>query len=83
MGRSSVLPTKEQALPGRPQRMPVPAKHFVNGAPLEGPVAQGLQEAVFGLGCFWGAEKSFWHDARRGEHRGRLRRRAHPEPDLP
>ena len=40
--------------------MPVPARHFVNGAPLEGPLPAGLQEAVFALGCFWGAEKSFW-----------------------
>ena len=59
MGRSSVLPTREQALPGRSERMAVPARHFVNGAPLDGPLG-GLQEAMFGLGCFWGAEKSFW-----------------------
>jgi peptide-methionine (S)-S-oxide reductase len=58
--RSSVLPTKEQALPGRSERLAVPARHFVNGAPLDGPLPDGLQEAVFALGCFWGAEKSFW-----------------------
>jgi peptide-methionine (S)-S-oxide reductase len=58
--RSSVLPTKEQSLPGRSERMAVPARHFVNGAPLDGPLASGLQEAMFALGCFWGAEKSFW-----------------------
>jgi len=52
-------PTREDALPGRPERMAVPARHFVNGAPLEG-LPAGLQEAVFGMGCFWGAEKGFW-----------------------
>ena len=52
-------PTREDALPGRPERMTVPARHFVNGAPLEG-LPAGLQEAVFGMGCFWGAEKGFW-----------------------
>jgi len=50
----------EEALPGRAERMPVPAKHFVNGAPLEPPFPSGLEQAVFGLGCFWGAEKLFW-----------------------
>jgi peptide-methionine (S)-S-oxide reductase len=52
-------PAKEDALPGRSERMAVPARHFVNGAPLEG-LPAGLQEAVFGMGCFWGAEKGFW-----------------------
>jgi peptide-methionine (S)-S-oxide reductase len=50
----------EDALPGRTERMAVPAKHFVNGAPLEPPFPAGLEQAVFGLGCFWGAEKLFW-----------------------
>ena len=50
----------EEALPGRAERMPVPAKHFVNGAPLEPPFPAGLEQAVFGLGCFWGAERKFW-----------------------
>jgi peptide-methionine (S)-S-oxide reductase len=57
--RSNALPTREQALPGRSERMPIPARHFVNGAPLDGPLT-GLQQAVFGLGCFWGAEQMFW-----------------------
>ena len=59
MGRSSVLPAREQALPGRARRMPIPSRHFVNGAPLDGPL-DGLEQAVFGLGCFWGAERMFW-----------------------
>jgi hypothetical protein len=40
--------------------MPVPDAHFVNGAPLKGPFPAGLEQAVFGLGCFWGAERKFW-----------------------
>jgi peptide-methionine (S)-S-oxide reductase len=54
------IPSKNDALPGRAERMPVPAAHFVNGARLETPFPSGLQQAVFGLGCFWGAEKKFW-----------------------
>lgn len=58
--RKTNLPTRDEALPGRSTPMPVPARHFVNGKPLEGPFAPGLQRAVFGLGCFWGAERRFW-----------------------
>jgi peptide-methionine (S)-S-oxide reductase len=54
------LPSAEEALPGRSTRMPVPKKHYVNGAPLEPPFPEGLEQAVFGLGCFWGAERKFW-----------------------
>ena len=54
------LPTKEQALPGRDTRMPVPDKHFVNGNVLKPPFCEGLQQIIFGLGCFWGAERIFW-----------------------
>jgi peptide-methionine (S)-S-oxide reductase len=54
------MPSPDRALPGRDDEMPVPAQHFVNGAPLKGPFPAGLQQAIFGMGCFWGAEKQFW-----------------------
>jgi len=54
------MPSRDAALPGREARMPVPAGHFVNGAPLEGPFPPGTERALFGLGCFWGAERVFW-----------------------
>ncbi|MFI5397390.1 MAG: peptide-methionine (S)-S-oxide reductase MsrA [Candidatus Binatia bacterium] len=53
------MPAPEEARPGRPQRMPVAAKHFVLGTPMEAPFA-GMQMALFGMGCFWGAERKFW-----------------------
>jgi peptide-methionine (S)-S-oxide reductase len=55
-----VMPKPSQALPGRNERMPVPAKHFVNGNPLLPPFPAGTELAMFGLGCFWGAERKFW-----------------------
>jgi peptide-methionine (S)-S-oxide reductase len=54
------LPRPEDALPGRESAMPVPAAHFVNGHPIAPPFAAGLEQAVFGMGCFWGAERLFW-----------------------
>ena len=54
------MPTAEQALPGREAKMPVAARHFVLDAPLEGPFPDDTQMAMFGLGCFWGAERKFW-----------------------
>ncbi len=48
------------ALPGREQKMPVPERHEVLGTPLEGPFPEGVQTAIFGMGCFWGAERIFW-----------------------
>jgi peptide-methionine (S)-S-oxide reductase len=53
------LPSKEEALPGRGERMPVPARHHVNGAPLVPPFPD-MEQALFGMGCFWGAERKFW-----------------------
>jgi peptide-methionine (S)-S-oxide reductase len=50
----------EEALPGRSERMRVPRSHFVNGAPLEPPFPEGAELALFGMGCFWGAERRFW-----------------------
>lgn len=58
--KKSLLPSPAEALPGRATPMPVPARHFVTGAPLQPPFPAGLEQAVFGLGCFWGAERKFW-----------------------
>ena len=55
------MPSAAEALPGRATRMKVPATHFVNGNRLEPPYPAGLKTAMFGLGCFWGAEKLFWN----------------------
>ncbi len=54
------MPSKADALPGRAERMPVPERHHVNAAPLQGPFPEGLERAMFAMGCFWGAEKKFW-----------------------
>ncbi len=54
------MPAKDDALPGRQEKMPVPEAHFVNGARLQPPFPDGLEQAIFGLGCFWGAERKFW-----------------------
>ena len=54
------IPEPDQALPGRDVEMPVPAAHHVLGTPLKGPFPDGLEQAVFGMGCFWGAERKFW-----------------------
>ncbi|MBV9863555.1 MAG: peptide-methionine (S)-S-oxide reductase MsrA [Alphaproteobacteria bacterium] len=54
------IPSPDNALPGRLQAMAVPERHFVNGERLQGPYLDGLERVVFGLGCFWGAERKFW-----------------------
>ncbi|NEO27333.1 MAG: peptide-methionine (S)-S-oxide reductase MsrA [Kamptonema sp. SIO4C4] len=59
-GKKTAMPKPEEALPGRSQSMPVPDKHYVNGNPLKPPFPEGMQQAMFGLGCFWGAERKFW-----------------------
>jgi peptide-methionine (S)-S-oxide reductase len=62
-GKKSSLPSPAEALPGRAEAMLVPAKHFVNGNPLQAPFPAGLETAMFGLGCFWGAERKFWQQS--------------------
>src|SRR5437667_8280103 len=58
--KPKTIPSSTDALPGRAERMPVPAAHFVNGHRLEPPFPEGLDRAMFGMGCFWGAERKFW-----------------------
>ena len=58
--KKASMPTTEEALPGRSTALVVPEKHYVNGHRIVAPYPAGLQEAVFGLGCFWGAERKFW-----------------------
>ena len=60
MFQKTRMPSASEALTGRAEKMPVPAKHHVLDATLEGPYPAGAQKAMFGLGCFWGAEKKFW-----------------------
>ncbi len=58
--KKAEMPTKENALPGRAKAIPTAAAHFVNGNPLKGPFPAGSEMAMFGMGCFWGAERKFW-----------------------
>jgi peptide-methionine (S)-S-oxide reductase len=58
--KTAVMPAKEDSLPGRSQAVAVPEKHFVNGHRIIPPFPAGSKQAVFGMGCFWGAEKLFW-----------------------
>lgn len=59
-GKKAVMPKPEEALPGRATATPMLSRHYVNGTPLTPPFPQGLEQALFGLGCFWGAERIFW-----------------------
>ena len=77
-----VVPQPEDCLPGRAEPIKIPERHFVNGHPLAGPYPAGFEKAVFGLGCFWGAERGVLASPGRVGHRGRLCRRLDPEPDL-
>jgi len=58
--KKTSIPSAAEALPGRAEAMPVPERHVVNGHPLTGPFPEGLRKAIFGMGCFWGAELGFW-----------------------
>jgi peptide-methionine (S)-S-oxide reductase len=58
--KKTTLPTRDEALPGRPAPIPTAERHFLNGHPLQGPYPAGTRKALFGLGCFWGAERKFW-----------------------
>ena len=58
--KSSDMPTSANALPGRSNAIPTAKEHFINRHPLKGPYPQGLEKAMFGMGCFWGAERKFW-----------------------
>src|SRR6185503_6485918 len=58
--RALRLPTKEEALPGRAESMPIPPRHAVKGTPLAPPFPAGMEMALFAMGCFWGAERKFW-----------------------
>jgi peptide-methionine (S)-S-oxide reductase len=60
MRKTTTLPSANEALPGRADPIPTARRHFVNGHPLQPPYPAGLAQAVFGLGCFWGAERKFW-----------------------
>src|SRR5580658_4979820 len=60
MSRKSVMPTEHNALPGRATPLSVPSTHFVNGQRIVPPFPANLEEAVFGMGCFWGVERLFW-----------------------
>ena len=58
--KKTEIPSKAESLPGRVERMPVPEDHYVNGNRLTPPFPEGLETAMFGMGCFWGAERKFW-----------------------
>lgn len=59
-GKKQEMPGPDQALPGRSEPIPVPDKHYVKGTPLQPPFPDGMETAMFGMGCFWGAERKFW-----------------------
>jgi peptide-methionine (S)-S-oxide reductase len=60
--KKTVMPSPASALPGRDTPMRITNRHFVNGNPIAAPFPAGIQQALFGLGCFWGAERKFWQN---------------------
>ena len=60
LAKKTSIPAQEEALPGRNTPLPISGRHFVNGSNIKQPAGGGLEEAIFGLGCFWGAERKFW-----------------------
>ena len=60
LNKKSLLPLESEALKGREEEIEVPTEHFVNGTPIKAPFPEGLEQAIFGMGCFWGVERRFW-----------------------
>jgi len=81
-GKKARMPSREESLPGRADKMAVPERHCVNGSPLKAPFPAGLQLAQFGLGCFWGAGAQVLANTRRLLDRGQLWGCAHLESQL-